>query len=413
MFDACILGLGYIGLPTAAVMADSGLNVLGVDINQSLVEAVSEGKVNIIEPGLETLVQKVVSEKKLKTSISVQPARVYVIAVPTPVNKDDLSPDLSYVMQAGRSISEHLTCGSLVILESTSPPGTTEDLVKLLAGERPDLNFPCEDCGQTDVYVSYCPERVLPGQVIKELKTNTRVVGGITSKCTSKAVNFYETFVAGDCIGVSSVKVAEMCKLVENSFRDVNIAFANELSVLCDQHKISSAELITVANQHPRVNILQPGPGVGGHCIAVDPWFLVHSNPQEARLIKTGREINDAKSEYTIDKITTFIQDYCNEFNRDGSIKIGIYGLSFKPNIDDLRESPAVKITQRLLELYDNQIFIVEPNIVELPNSFSGATLIDLNLAIEQVDLHIVLVAHDEFKNINYNPKFSYFAVNL
>ena len=413
MFDVCVLGLGYIGLPTAAVIAESGLNVLGVDTNENVVDTVNSGSVHIIEPGLEDLVKRVVEEGRLRASLEISPAKVYIIAVPTPVNNDDLSPDLSYVMQAGLSIAKKLEKGGLVILESTSPPGTTEELSNFLSHERPDLRFPKEGSSEIDVSVAYCPERVLPGQVIEELKTNTRIIGGLSQKCTDMAIELYRNFVDSDCLGVSSSKVAEMCKLVENSYRDVNIAFANELSLICHEHGVNTAELIAVANKHPRVNILQPGPGVGGHCIAVDPWFLVHSNPKETRLIRTSREINISKTDWTIGAIRDFVSKRCDASDNSVAPSIAIYGLSFKPNIDDLRESPALRVAENLVEFFGNKVCIVEPNIDKLPDSLNSAELVDLKTARNLAELSVVLVAHDAFKQIKFDEQDTYFAVNL
>ena len=388
-----VIGLGYIGLPTAALIARSGARVLGVDVSAHVVETVNNGKVHIEEVDLDGLVQGVVSRGLLRASLAVETADVFVIAVPTPVSEDH-APDISYVLNAARTIAPVLKAGDVVILESTSPVGTTEAMRDLLGQLRPDLKMPVAGNGPADVAIAYCPERVLPGRILVELIDNDRCIGGITPRCARKALSFYRGFVRGACI-TTSAKAAEMVKLVENSFRDVNIAFANELSVIADRAGIDVWEVIALANRHPRVNILQPGPGVGGHCIAVDPWFIVHADPENARIIRTAREVNDGKTDYVVAKASDLIDAFPDA-------EIACLGLAFKPNIDDFRESPAVKVAARLARRYGQRIKLVEPYAHELPMDFAGtgAELIDIDTAIERCGVFIVLVDHDVFKSV-------------
>ncbi|KPH53623.1 UDP-N-acetyl-D-mannosamine dehydrogenase [Helicobacter pullorum] len=389
----CVIGLGYIGLPTAAVFASRKVKVVGVDINKHVVDTINQGRIHIVEPDLDILVHSVVNDGFLKASMLPEEADAFIIAVPTPFKGDNHEPNLDYIKAASKSVAKVLKKGNLVILESTSPVGATEQMARWIAEERVDLTFP-HQCGETsDIKIAHCPERVLPGQVIRELIENDRIIGGMTKKCTEHAVDLYKIVVKGECIKTDA-RTAEMAKLTENSFRDVNIAFANELSILCDKLNINVWELIKLANRHPRVNILQPGCGVGGHCIAVDPWFIVHQNPDEAKIIKTAREVNDDKPNFVIKKIKERVKDILQP-------KIACLGLAFKPDIDDLRESPALDIVARLAnEKY--QILAVEPNIKELPLRLQdkNVSLVCLNQALEEADVVVILVKHKEFVNI-------------
>ncbi|MCJ8238689.1 UDP-N-acetyl-D-mannosamine dehydrogenase [Peteryoungia algae] len=393
-----VIGLGYIGLPTAAVLASVGHEVVGVDVNADVVELINRGQIHIVETDLAGLVQGVVSEGRLRASATAQPSDVFVIAVPTPF-KDGNEPDLRFVEQASRSIADVLRPGSLIILESTSPVGTTEKMAAWLSELRPDLAFPHESCAQPDVNVAYCPERVLPGSIITELVKNDRVIGGMTLECSSKARRFYETFVRGECF-VTDSRTAEMTKLTENAFRDVNIGFANELSLICDQIGINVWELIRLANKHPRVSILNPGPGVGGHCIAVDPWFIVHSAPDVARLIRTAREVNDGKPLWVVDKVMKAVSDRLLVAER---AKVACLGLSFKANVDDLRESPALEIVEALAgQGAAIDIMVVEPFIEHLPATLEGkAALAQFEQAVAEADIVVLLVDHRAFKTID------------
>lgn len=391
-----VIGLGYIGLPTAAVIASRGIEVIGVEINQKAVDTINRGDIHIVEPDLDIVVQSVVATGKLKATLDVEPAEAFMIAVPTPFKKGDAdqnSPDLSYIESAARAIAPVLEKGNLVILESTSPVGATEKLAQWLKEERPDLTFPQDVGAQADINVAHCPERVLPGYVLQELVSNDRVIGGISSACSEKAKALYGTFVRGECI-VTNARTAEMAKLTENSFRDVNIAFANELSVICDKLQINVWELIRLANRHPRVNILNPGPGVGGHCIAVDPWFIVDSCPEEAKIIKQARLVNDAKPHYVVNQVRAA----ADEFKKP---VIACLGLAFKADIDDLRESPALQIVEALCKDSDSSLLAVEPNIHELPPTLSkkGVELVSFSQAIERANVIVVLVDHKEFKS--------------
>ena len=388
-----VVGLGYIGLPTAALIARSGAKVLGIDVSAHVVETVNSGKVHIEEVDLDGLVQGVVARGSLRASLTVEPADVFVIAVPTPVSEGH-APDISYVLNAARTIAPVLKAGDVVILESTSPVGTTEAMRDLLAGLRPDLKMPHAGNGAADIAIAYCPERVLPGRILVELIDNDRCIGGITPRCARKALSFYRQFVRGACI-TTSARAAEMVKLVENSFRDVNIAFANELSLIADKAGIDVWEVIGLANRHPRVNILQPGPGVGGHCIAVDPWFIVHADPENARLIRTAREVNLGKTDHVVAKASDLIDAFPNE-------DIACLGLAFKPNIDDFRESPAVEVAARLARRYGRRVKLVEPHARALPMDFAGteAELIDIDAALARCGIFILLVDHDVFKSV-------------
>ena len=402
MFDTIsIIGLGYIGLPTATLFASRKKKVIGVDVNQHAVDTINQGKIHIIEPELDMLVHASVHEGYLRATTTPEPADAFLIAVPTPF-KDGHQPDLSYIESAARSIAPVLAKGNLVILESTSPVGATEQLAAWLAETRPDLSFPQQAGEEADVQVAHCPERVLPGHVVRELVTNDRVIGGMTRKASDMACTLYKTFVEGECI-ITNARTAEMCKLTENSFRDVNIAFANELSMICDKLEINVWELITLANHHPRVKILQPGAGVGGHCIAVDPWFVVSSAPEEARLIRTAREVNDHKPEWVVEKIQAKITDVlaANPGKTIAEVKVACLGLAFKPDIDDLRESPAVEITEKVARL-GCQVLAVEPNIESLPRKLSASNLMlaQLEGALADADVVCVLVKHREFTEV-------------
>lgn len=387
-----VIGLGYIGLPTAAIIASRGLDVVGVDVSEHAVNTINQGKIHIVEPDLDMVVQAAVTTGKLKATLECEAADVFIIAVPTPF-KEGHTPDLSYIHSACKAIAPVIAKGNLVILESTSPVGATEQVAKWLHELRPDLSNPLSKGAESDLFIAHCPERVLPGRVLEELVSNDRIIGGISQACSEKALALYKTFVRGQCL-LTSARTAEMAKLTENAFRDVNIAFANELSIICDKLKINVWELISLANRHPRVNILSPGPGVGGHCIAVDPWFIVDSAPEEARLIRTAREINDAKPEYVKQQVSTA----ADEFKRP---VIGCLGLAFKANIDDLRESPALAITQDLAAQGIGEILAVEPNISALPKGMSeDIQLVSLNDALERCNVIVVLVDHDEFKTM-------------
>ena len=391
--QVAVMGLGYIGLPTAALIARSGAHVLGVDVSPDVVDTINSGRIHIEEVDLDGLVQGVVARGLLRASLAVEPADVFVVAVPTPVSADR-SPDISYVLDAARAIAPVLVPGNVVILESTSPVGTTEAMRDLLTELRPDLRMPTAGSNAADIAIAYCPERVLPGRILVELIDNDRCIGGITPRCARKALSFYRRFVRGACV-TTSARVAEMVKLVENSFRDVNIAFANELSLIADTAGIDVWEVIALANRHPRVDILPPGPGVGGHCIAVDPWFLVHSDPHNARLIRTAREVNLAKTDHVVARASDLI-------DRFPGADIACLGLAFKPNIDDFRESPAVDVALRLARRYGPRVKLVEPYASAPPADFAGtsAELLDLEVALERCDVFIVLVDHDIFKSV-------------
>ena len=395
-----VIGLGYIGLPTAAVFASRRKKVIGVDVNARAVEMINRGEIHIVEPDLDMVVHAAVTEGWLRATATPEPADAFLIAVPTPF-KDGKQPDLKYIEAATKAIAPVLKPGNLVILESTSPVGATEQMAEWLAEARPDLTFPQSHGETSDIRIAHCPERVLPGHVLRELVQNDRIVGGMTPKCSEQAVALYRIFVEGNCI-VTNARTAEMCKLTENSFRDVNIAFANELSVVCDQLDIDVWELIRLANCHPRVNILQPGPGVGGHCIAVDPWFIVAQSPDHARLIRTAREVNDAKPHWVIEKVDAavdgLLRDNPGKSRKD--LKLACLGLTFKANIDDLRESPALDIARSLTQRFEGEVMLVEPNVEDLPADLDAHPKVSLDTALEQADVLLLLVAHDEFKAV-------------
>ena len=392
-----VIGLGYIGLPTAAVFASRKKQVIGVDVNQNAVDIINRGQIHIVEPDLDMVVHAAVTEGYLRATTQPEPADAFLIAVPTPF-KGDHEPDLSYIESASKSIAPVLKKGDLVILESTSPVGATEQMAAWLAEARPDLSFPQTHGESSDIRIAHCPERVLPGHVLRELVQNDRVIGGMTPKCSELAISLYKVFVQGECI-VTNARTAEMCKLTENSFRDVNIAFANELSMICDKLDINVWELIRLANRHPRVNILQPGPGVGGHCIAVDPWFIVSKTPKQARLIRIAREVNDSKPEWVIEKVKLAVAE-CLQANLEKTardVTIACFGLAFKPDIDDLRESPAIGITQKIIAMHPGRVLAVEPNIHELPEELTGVELVSFEMAADIADIQVMLVDHKSY----------------
>jgi UDP-N-acetyl-D-mannosaminuronic acid dehydrogenase len=389
-----VLGLGYIGLPTAAVIASRGIKVIGVDTKPGVVETVASGAVHISEPDLDGLVQKVVATGALTTSHKPVPADVFIVAVPTPIDADS-KPDLSSVMAAVDSIIDLIMPGNLVILESTSPIGTTEKIANMIGQRRADLRIGTNGKDERAcVSVAYCPERVLPGRILTELVNNDRCIGGVSPSCTRLAQRFYKMFVRGACVPTTA-RAAELVKLTENAYRDTNIAFANELSLICDRHDINVWEVIDLANRHPRVNILRPGPGVGGHCIAVDPWFIIDSAPDLARVMRVSREVNDGKTDAVFDRADELVGErpYAN---------IACCGLAFKANVDDLRESPALKVALRLAQKYGSRLKVVEPNVRKLPAQLAqyGAELVSIEQAVKSCEIAIVLVSHDEFKMI-------------
>lgn len=400
-----VIGLGYIGLPTAAMFASKNVNVIGIDINPEIVSTINRGEIHIVEPELDQIVHKTVNSGYLRASLTIEPADVFLIAVPTPF-KANYQPDLTYINEACKSIALVLKAGDLVILESTSPVGTTEKISTWLSKLRPDLTFPCQSSDEiADINIAYCPERVLPGSVVKELISNDRVIGGITQECSNRCVELYKIFVQGECI-ITNARTAEMAKLTENASRDVNIAFANELSMICDDLNINVWELISLANHHPRVNILQPGPGVGGHCIAVDPWFIISKSPDEAKLIRAAREVNNSKPIWVLNKIKKSIIDFIftNHEKSLSDVKIAFFGLTFKPNIDDLRESPALNIVTEFLEETLINAMVVEPFIDSLPAVLQNKVMLtSIDYALANCDILILLVDHDQFKKIPYS----------
>ena len=381
----CVIGLGYIGLPTAALLANKGYNVHGVDVVPKIVDIINKGEIHIVEPELDLFVKNGVSSKKLVASTTPTEADVFIIAVPTPFH-DGFKPNIDYVISATKSIAPYIKEGDLVILESTSPVGTTKKIAEVLKESGIDIE---------KIHIAHCPERVLPGQVMRELIENDRIVGGINPESTNAVKKFYETFVTGNVL-TTDAKTAEMCKLVENSYRDVNIAFANELSMICEDAEVNVRELILLANKHPRVNILQPGCGVGGHCIAVDPWFIVSDFPKYSNIIKQARLTNVYKTEWVIEKINEEVVKFRN--NTSKNPKIACLGLAFKPNIDDLREAPALDIYKKL-KSSNLDVHAVEPNI---QNGHPYDT-ITLEEGTQMCDIIVILVAHNEFLKINNN----------
>lgn len=384
---ACFMGLGYIGLPTAIIAAKHGVEIIGVDINPKVVEMTNQGKLHIIEPGMETMLQEVIATGRFKAFTEPQLSDAYFMVVPTPF-KGDRQPDISYVENATRMVLPLLKEGDLYVIESTSPVGTTDLMANLIFSERPELDG--------KISVAYCPERVLPGNVIYELVHNDRVIGGYDAASTKKALEFYAQFVQGT-LHVTNCKTAEMCKLTENSSRDVQIAFANELSFICDKVGINVWELIELANKHPRVNILQPGCGVGGHCIAVDPYFITAEFPMESRMIATARQTNNYKSFWCVEKVRNMMLEF--ELKKNRKPAVAMMGLAFKPNIDDLRESPAKSIATKVIQGCNNaDIMVVEPNVAE-HNLFK---LTDYKEAYDRADIVVFLVNHREFAELNY-----------
>lgn len=378
----CVIGLGYIGLPTAALLANRGYSVHGVDVVESTVEIINQGKIHIVEPDLDTFVRAAVNSGNLKASLTPDFADVFIIAVPTPFHEGYV-PNIDYVVSATKAIAPFVKEGDIVILESTSPVGTTDLVGDTLKEQGVDTS---------KLFIAHCPERVLPGHIMRELVENDRIVGGLTAEATEKTVEFYKTFVSGAVLSTDA-RTAEMAKLTENSFRDTNIAFANELSILCDKFGIDVWELIKLTNRHPRVNVLQPGAGVGGHCIAVDPWFIVHAGGDDAKIIRTAREVNTYKTEWSIEKIKNAALKFESENGRKA--KVACMGLAFKPDIDDLRESPAVYITKSLIS-QGLDVLAVEPNI----STHKNFEIIDFETAISDADIIVYLVAHKEFKGI-------------
>ena len=396
-----VIGLGYIGLPTAAILASTKVSVIGVDVNEKVVDTINKGEIHIIEPELDALVHSAVKNGNLRATSKPEKSDVFMLAVPTPF-KANYKPDLSYIESACRAIAPVLKQGNLVILESTSPVGTTEKMIDWLSAERPDLSFPefGSDKFSADISIAHCPERVLPGNVVRELRENDRIIGGVTSHCAEMASNLYKLFVNAKCL-ITDCRTAELSKLVENSFRDVNIAFANELSLICDKLDINVWELIKLANHHPRVNILKPGPGVGGHCIAVDPWFIVDSAKDESKLIRTARLVNDSKPSFILDKLNQAILEMGTKISE---ISITCLGLSFKPNIDDLRQSPALEIAKKISLMSFKKLYLVEPNIFIMPNCFeddNDIELVSLEFAVNSSDIVVLLVDHNEFNQID------------
>lgn len=422
-----MIGLGYIGLPTAAVLASRGIDVVGADTDVGVVETINQGKIHIVEPDLDMLVHAAVTAGRLRATTHPEPAEAFIIAVPTPFyppsplageglgERGIPKPDLSYIEAAAKAIAPVLAKGNLVILESTSPVGTTEQLADWLAQVRPDLTFPQQAGEMADIQIAYCPERVLPGKILHELIDNDRVIGGMTQKASQMAVALYKTFVEGECI-ITDARTAEMCKLAENSYRDVNIAYANELSMICDTLDIDAWRLIALANRHPRVNILNPGPGVGGHCIAVDPWFIVDKTPEQAQLIRTAREVNDKKIRWSMEKIDQAIARVVRNGSVQQDINIACLGLTYKANIDDLRESPALMIVQSLAKKHPGRIAVIEPNIDRLPdelNSGDNISLMTLPEAINWASIIVTLVDHKPFKEAHIDQRSNVQMVDL
>jgi UDP-N-acetyl-D-mannosaminuronic acid dehydrogenase len=394
-----VIGLGYIGLPTAAVLASRKVEVVGVDVNRHAVDSINKGEIHIVEPELDILVRAAVQTGLLKATMQTEKADAFMVAVPTPF-KGDHEPDLSYIEFAAKAIAPVLEKGNLVILESTSPVGATEKMIGWMRELRPDLCFPVFGIeGEYDVSVAHCPERVLPGHIVRELVENDRIIGGVTKQCAERARALYKIFVKADCL-VTDCRTAELSKLVENSFRDVNIAFANELSLICDKLEINVWKVIKLANRHPRVNILQPGPGVGGHCIAVDPWFIVDSAPDEAKLIHAARLVNDGKPNFVLEKVSSSVEAL--EKDKSG-ITVACFGLAFKPDIDDLRESPSLAIAQQLGLMGFAKVLLVEPNISEIPKGFDleNTELVGLESALQRADVVLLLVDHTLFKEMD------------
>ncbi len=390
-----VVGLGYIGLPTAATLASRGVDVIGIDVSQNAVSAIAEGRAHFSEPDLDMLVQSAVSTGKLRAQTTPEEAEAFIIAVPTPF-LDDHSGDLSFVEAAGRSIAKVLKPGDLVILESTSPVGTTQKLCEWIAEERPDLRLPDKHPDAPDIHLAYCPERILPGRMVFELVENDRIIGGMTEVCTDRAEALYEVFVRGE-LHRTNAPTAELVKIMENAYRDVNIAFANEIATVCDALDLNAWEAIQLANRHPRVNVLNPGPGVGGHCIAIDPWFLISRLPEQTPLMRTARTVNDGRPEQVLAKILRQIE-------RFHSPVVACLGLTYKPDVDDLRESPALRIVEDLAHKSEARLLVVEPHIAALPDNLcacANVKNVKLDEALEHADIIVVLVGHKEFKKID------------
>ena len=399
--NVTVIGLGYIGLPTAALIASKRIRVIGVDINKNIVETVNKGKAHFLEKDLHKLVKNAVKDNNLIAKAKPVVSDVFIIAVPTPLDRNN-EPDISYVISASKSISKIIKNGDLIILESTSPVGTTEIILKMLKLERPDLNFPSSKENKKiddQVSISYCPERVLPGNTISELIKNNRVIGGITTNCALKAKKFYKLFVEGEC-EVTDTKTAELSKLVENAYRDVNIAFANELSLICDNMNLNVWNLIDFANKHPRVSILKPSAGVGGHCIAIDPWFIINSSPKYSKLIKTARKVNKNKTKNIIQKVRKIFKRLSKV---EKKLSFACFGLTYKPDVNDIRESPSIKIAESIQKLEIDNLYLVDPYLLTKPLSLSDkkTKLVEKDEAINNSDVLIFLVGHKEFKIID------------
>ncbi|MBZ6079394.1 UDP-N-acetyl-D-mannosamine dehydrogenase [Microvirga puerhi] len=398
MTKVCVVGLGYIGLPTAAMMASRGFEVIGYDVNETAVSSINAGKAHFHEPDLQMLLSAAINTGRLKAQTQPEEADYFIIAVPTPF-KDGKKPDMSHVESACDAIAPFLQAGSTVILESTSPVGSTEMITSRLSAARPDLAWPqYKDPGDAQIAVAHCPERILPGNMLRELVANDRIIGGMTDTCSRRAQSLYETFVTGQ-IYITDCRTAEFVKLIENASRDVNIAFANELSVICDRIGVDVWQAVELANKHPRVSILQPGTGVGGHCIAVDPWFIVDSAPEEARLIRTAREVNDRKPEYIFHRILDLADRFKNPV-------ISCFGITYKADVGDLRESPALKIVTKLLQHGGMRVLICDPLVKSLPALFSGCPdvdLVDADAARREADIVALLVGHKQFKRLEFN----------
>jgi UDP-N-acetyl-D-mannosaminuronic acid dehydrogenase len=390
-----VLGLGYVGLPVCAVFASRGFDVIGVDIDPRIIETINGGRIHIVEPDLDMLVQAAVSAGKLRATLTPETADVFIIAVPTPF-RENHEPDLRFVEQATSMIAPLLTKNNLIVLESTCPVGTTEKICDWIRDKRPDLVVPDPDREKCDIHIAHCPERVLPGSVLRELVDNDRIVGGISPRCAEAASQLYEAFVKGE-MHLTNARTAELAKLVENAYRDVNIAFANELSIICERLHVNVWELIELANRHPRVNILKPGPGVGGHCIAVDPWFIIAAAGEQAKLMRTARAVNDAKPAIVLEKIRAAA-------SRLRHPVIACLGLSYKADIDDLRESPAVDIVENLARASIGDILVVEPNVARLPPrlaDFAQVRLSEMYRALDAADIIVLLVDHRQFKRVD------------
>jgi UDP-N-acetyl-D-mannosaminuronic acid dehydrogenase len=392
----CVMGMGYIGLPTSAVFANHGLEVLGVDVKPAAVDSINRGQPHILEPELDVLLRQVVQAGRLRAALTPEAADAFILAVPTPFMAGH-EPDTSHIEAAARAIAPVLARGNLVILESTSPIGTTEQLSRWLAEARPDVTFPHQAGELSDIRIAHCPERVLPGHILREVVENDRIIGGLTRKCAQAATLLYRVFAKGQ-IHLTNARTAEMAKLAENAFRDVNIAFANELSMICDKLRINVWELIRLANMHPRVDILRPGPGVGGHCIAVDPWFIVAADPERSPLIRTAREVNEAKPGFVVDKVRRHAATLKQPV-------IACLGLSYKADVDDLRESPAVTIVEELSRAGVGELLVVEPHVNALPENLAalGLQLWDFDRATERANILLLLVDHASFLAVDHD----------